>query len=771
MSQLTVHEDRIGPVRGIVLAHSSKGHALKAADLERWIRLDRAVFKTSKVDVLMNVLDFEILRTLAEACGAMDVRLSLRTDCSCPPPRSEALQALRLLDVFLCPATPEAEVVRWMDACTDAGLSMRMQIPLDLLGSGVPEWIEENVTSGRVTAINLSAWDAFSASGRMGERDPRSLMERVNALAKKLAARDLEVNVVGLPFCWMDADNRALVVNSRQFHLDHAQYQREAYEFARKLFGCGPLRIRQLILMLLGIHTSTDNPIDRILLPWIWQTPWVRARVWAAHKVLRHLGWSTWEQAQVDVEESRQARSSKKTDACASCSLRLVCDGIPESVPGLGPKPYEGEVAVDPLLHSARQPKFYDEVDEARLTQTRRWAALAEEANATIRNRPPDREIDSFSYTVEGNWSFAAPGSLRWYSFTRAEKVSTPLARLDPPFTLSVTVGSGIAEYAGFAFGKALRVMCPMTAYTHRIVLHVEADGQYVLLRDGRPIRPVEFAGTLYVPVRLGTALEPRICVRNVDGTIATQAVQLWQGRAEAPASRAAKSISVVIVCTRYARRLQACLLGIAHQRGIAMSQVEVLISHVPGLDATGDVIDSIRSGHPELDIVPLTFVEALGNAKGLMLNEAFDKARGNWVMVLDADVILHPEMLARIAALPSECTFAVPDGRKMLDREATSRVLLGEAAPWNQWDELLEGAGEYRRREVDGVPIGYCQCVRRECLETVRYEEANHFEGADWRFGKDMRDAFGEETRLSGMPVLHLDHGSSNWYGASRHF
>jgi len=82
----------------------------------------------------------------------------------------------------------------------------------------------------------------------------------------------------------------------------------------------------------------------------------------------------------------------------------------------------------------------------------------------------------------------------------------------------------------------------------------------------------------------------------------------------------------------------------------------------------------------------------------------------------------------------------------------------------------LLEDAGEYRFREAEGIPLGYCQCVRRECFDTVRYEEMNHFEGADWKFGQDIRDAFGQETRLSGLPVLHLDHGSSNWYGASQH-
>jgi hypothetical protein len=140
-------------------------------------------------------------------------------------------------------------------------------------------------------------------------------------------------------------------------------------------------------------------------------------------------------------------------------------------------------------------------------------------------------------------------------------------------------------------------------------------------------------------------------------------------------------------------------------------------------------------------------------------------------VIILDADTLIAPDTLQKLGELPADCRFAVPDGRKMLSPETTARVLLGELRPWEEWHALLNGAGEYRMREADGVPVGYCQCVRRECLDHVRYEQMHHFEGADWKFGKDMRDRYGLERRLSGSPVLHLDHGSSNWYGATRHY
>ena len=59
---------------------------------------------------------------------------------------------------------------------------------------------------------------------------------------------------------------------------------------------------------------------------------------------------------------------------------------------------------------------------------------------------------------------------------------------------------------------------------------------------------------------------------------------------------------------------------------------------------------------------------------------------------------------------------------------------------------------------------------MRTECLEEIPYEELDHFEGADWRFGVAVRQKYGREKRLSGIPVMHLDHGGSQWYGTKKH-
>ncbi len=155
--------------------------------------------------------------------------------------------------------------------------------------------------------------------------------------------------------------------------------------------------------------------------------------------------------------------------------------------------------------------------------------------------------------------------------------------------------------------------------------------------------------------------------------------------------------------------------------------------------------------------------------SKGFIINESLGMVSGEWVVLMDADIMLPPDFFARLAELDASVKVAAPDGRKMLSPELTTRVLLGAEAPWEDYEAMLASEGEYRKTESDGVPIGYCQCVRREVFDKVQYMEFRHFEGADWQFGKEVVKHFGKEHRLEGCPVLHLHHGGSQWYGTEK--
>jgi hypothetical protein len=604
-------------------------------------------------------------------------------------------------------------------------------------------------------------------------------------LVEALEARNIEANILHVPFCAIDTGLWKNVANEPQSFRDHQHYIRKAWELATLLFPKGPIVTKKVLLMTLGRHTLMPDPIDDKLLPWLIERPWLRARVVAWHRLTRHLRLTRAVPKALPVESEADASRTLETKTtetmrklgptCGLCSLRAICNHASHpgalALNGFRAESVDGDMVMSATHFASKQDQYYDEIDEARCNLPSTLIALAAEANDILENIAPDREIDSFDYQVEGQWCHQLPGGVRWYGFTNSEKVSNVLATLDAPFTVSYVAGGGIAEYAGFSLGRDAKLLCPMEAYQHTLTLHVNARGEYVLLRDGKPVEPIQFEGHYYAPMRFGTQLQPRISIWNIDQSLVTQNLKLWNESLTRVPEEKHYRFTVITMCVRYARRLQVMLQAIAHQEGIELSDIEVIVAYLPDADPTEDILESMGLAHPELTIHRMTFAEERRQAKGFIINECLETARGDWVMLLDADTILPPNMFVEIEKRAEDADFIVPDGRKLLSPEVTSEVLLGNRRPWEEWDALLATEGEFRYREMDGTPIGFCQVVRRSCFEKVKYYEADHFEGADWQFSIHMREEFGDEVRLSGVPVLHLDHGGSKWYGTTRHF
>ena len=763
-------------------------------DVKRWIRLNRDIHKTEKMDVFARGLERPALVSLLQHAKDLDVRLSLRTDCTESPRVFDPLGSLGLLDVFLTPASAQAEHLdEWFEACSAAGHPIRLQFQAPFPARFDPEQTAERIAQAGVVAANVTLKDPFLDQPRCTNvEESQRAVDQMNALAKALDARGVEANLLFLPLCLVWPENLIRAENSSQFYLDHQQYHKVAYDLAAMVSKCSPNAAGKAITIPLGRNSWWTWYIDSKLLLWILEGHWRHLSLLVWHKLTRKLRVARGEPK--PVEESLTAyereveRRRKKADrqfgpVCARCSLKRICDHetrwfkrvlpgltvVPQRIAVPGAEDLENAVVPSPMYFCARQPKYYDPMDADRRAFAGGYLDLAKEANSILRNSTPTREIDSGDYEIEDQWTHHMPGGNRWHSFTNSEKLSTVLARVVPPFTIAVTLGGGIADFAGFSFGRHCKLMCPMETYMHQIALHVNADGHYVLLRDGLPIRPTEFEDVQYVPVRLAGVLEPRIVLWNIDGAIVTQTVLLWEGRKDAAAELARIKYSVIIVSTRYSRRLQAVLTCLAHQDGIDPEKIEVIISYVPGIDATDDIIESMKLIQPGLRIVRAPFTESDVRSKGFLINESLRVASGEWILLLDSDILLPPNTFARLEEVAGKSHFICPDGRKMLTPAETAQVLLGEIEPWQDWDRLINGPGELRSREADGVPIGFFQCVRRSCMEKIPYLELDHFEGADWMFGYHIRRQFGEETRLAGLSVLHLDHGGSQWYGTQK--
>ncbi len=767
------------PVRGLVLTRNRRGAPFALTDLRKWIRLNADVFKARKMDLLAGADTLPLLADLADFTRRENAVLSLRMQDAALPGLFETAAQAGVLDIFFCPNSPDPAVVSaFMDAAEKAGLPVRMQVSPVPGALPDPDTLAEALK--RAASVNVALSDPFIPAPARPLADAAA--EWMNRLVHTLDQRGVEANLVGLPFCQVSEENRPHLLNRQQFFLDHQQYNKASYELAEKVFGCGPHRLSKVLENLLARGASLHHAIDRALLPWILDHPRAHVRTWMLHKVTRHFRFlqktvplpETVSACEAEVAKLREEQRRTLGPVCAQCRFQRVCDhetpAFRDLLPGLPIRAEEGK----PLLAAPRgeqeRPRHYDAVDEARRRMPAHLEALAEKARMIVMRDTPTREIPLSAYEIENHYSPLDDASRRWYSFSRGELLSTVLGRLEPPFTLTMTFGGGIAEQIGFSFGRNAKVVCPMIDYSHRLAFHVDAEGHYVLLRDGVHVRPTEFEGAPRTPVVLSGVLEPRISIHNIDGFLLTQSLMLWEGDGRPPEKRPGVKYSVVIVSTRYARRLQAVLLGLANQRDVDFSLLEVVVAHVPGIDGTDDLIESVRQACPHLRIVNSCFSEDHVRSKGFMINESLHVASGEWIVLMDSDIVVPPDIFRRIEEVEKGAHFIAPDGRRMVSPEMTARILLGQVRPWEDYPAAVAATPDYRYREGAGVPCGFFQCVRREVLETLPYEELDHFEASDWIFGRDVINRFGKETRLEGLDVLHLDHGGRQWYGTHKH-
>lgn len=771
------------PTRGIITVHNLYGVSHDLTTLRKWIRLNSAVYKTDRIDVRIDEGERKLWKALSHFADSECVLLSLRIAEGCSYGTVESLLEENVHDICLETTADDIETAE-----EDLSLFTRHNLPVRVILRATPQLSEKvshvsNVLKS-ASAVEIAAFNVFARHVDCINPDKEhAVIAAMNEVARLLRDTSVDIRLTGLPFCLVDIENLPVAFNKRQCFLDHLQYYWNSLEFAERMYRFGSRRLSAAIENLLARKTSVHNLIDAALFPWIQDYPRFYIRVWMFHKLTRRLRFfipkprplpeTSEEMDEALVWYSREVMK-RSGRICGPCKYRLVCDHLSHTFARHFPNTAISTVSGEPIPATcasvSTRKRYYDAIDQKRLHLPERLLKLADTTRETILRMTPTREISADTYDIEGRYTHHMPGAVRWLSFGAGEMESTVLDRLKPPFVLSYTIGGGIASHAGFSFGRYAKIVCPMVDYSHRLALGVDKDGFYVLLRDGQVVRPTEFEPGTHVPPKLGGVLEPRINLHNVDGMILTQTVLLWEGEQEPCKKIPTVKYSVVIISTRYTRRLQAALLSLAHQQGIENGLFEVVVGYVPGIDATDDLLDSIEASFPHLSVVRLPFAEGKIKAKGFMINESLSACSGKWILLMDADILLPPDTFTLLESIADNRHFIAPEGRKMLSPELTAKILLNEIRPWENYQELLQGPGEIRKREADGTPIGFFQCVRREILSRIPYHELDHFEASDWHFGRDVVMNYGWEYRIKDWYVLHLDHGGSQWYGTHKH-
>ena len=470
------------------------------------------------------------------------------------------------------------------------------------------------------------------------------------------------------------------------------------------------------------------------------------------------------------------ARDSHHLGCCELCSLQLICPGVSPTCAALLDEaelaPAAGPAPTDPLHFLRAGEQTVPPIDVPRLPHSN--PELVRHARSVIGDITQGREIKSSSYKIQEVPFNKMNGSIQWLPAWERLCQSTVLDRRRRPLTVNATF-FGHARYVGFSFGPSLQVMCPAVSDRHLVAVHVDVHGNYVLLRDGEEVEAVHVPLQVNRAGRLPEHLEPTLAAYAIDRCMITQAVFLWS-ESETAVTKYGESeavdLSVVVVCTKYSRRLGLLARSIASQVDFDLRRAELIVAYVPGLDGTEDILDCLSHLRPELGTVGVPFDGAHMTHKGFMINQAVKHATGRRVLITDADIIMPPDLFHRLENEYHDRHFVAVEGRKMLDAKTTAEILMGLRDPVADFQYLRDRApGEKRIGEAKNTPIGHFQCVLRTHFHTVPYPEHSHFEGADMQFSLDIRKAFGHETVMKDTLVLHLDHAGSRWYGTERQF
>ncbi|MGV8940532.1 MAG: glycosyltransferase family 2 protein [Lysobacter sp.] len=151
---------------------------------------------------------------------------------------------------------------------------------------------------------------------------------------------------------------------------------------------------------------------------------------------------------------------------------------------------------------------------------------------------------------------------------------------------------------------------------------------------------------------------------------------------------------SVVITTYNRPQALQRALEALARQRTPAC---EVIVADDGSREDTRDLIQAIARHYP----VPLrhSWIEDRGFRVALARNRAIAASRGDYVLLLDGDMLAHPMFIADHLRAAQRGSF-VQGMRVLTDAEGSARLLAGEIAALGFLDRGLR-----RRRHTLRIP------------------------------------------------------------------
>ncbi len=175
-------------------------------------------------------------------------------------------------------------------------------------------------------------------------------------------------------------------------------------------------------------------------------------------------------------------------------------------------------------------------------------------------------------------------------------------------------------------------------------------------------------------------------------------------------------SVSVIITCYNYGRYLEQCVRSVVSQ---TFTDVEIIIVNDGSTDDTIDVAERLIAGTTTHAIKLIT--QENSGQPAIARNRGIAEARGRYILCLDADDLIHPEMIrlcVRVLEERPDIAIAYTDRR---DFDGVEQIV---------------NAGEYNFQKLRYANhISYCALFRREVWEAVGGYRENVRGMEDWDF------------------------------------
>jgi hypothetical protein len=227
-----------------------------------------------------------------------------------------------------------------------------------------------------------------------------------------------------------------------------------------------------------------------------------------------------------------------------------------------------------------------------------------------------------------------------------------------------------------------------------------------------------------------------------------------------------APRLTIILTSYRYAQRLRASLANWCRQDA-APGSYEILVVNPGSNDPTHDVIAAAAASFPTVRLAEIAADPAYWRNKGVLINLAAKAARGDYILLTDADCLFASDAVSRILAQVGWDTSRVLYGeRRHLAKRTTQAVLAGAIDASGAFAEI---ARDGTTGQVDRSPWGYAQLIPRELLQSVRYrEDVDHYAHTDEFFITACTKRGFAPKFFDGLFCLHLEHPFS-WYGTGQ--